>query len=589
MRQCSDLVQIYSKRHLKLNNNKNVTQKRFFSSTLTRSEQIRVAIIGGGASGLSTALQLSPLVERGIIAKPIDLYEKSCLSDAHPHEKSSVIDENFHPGSGAVGRDIGVGIWSTALEPFMKTSEHARASEEGKASGSHFDLIEKLEHAGQYVDKVGYRTPSGSWLTRSRLNSIGVRETTSSELEDPSLLFIQEKKFLSSLREAVGYEEHNYGTIRTHYAKTPTDTSTEVDTIELQQGETNFLKGRLKFADNSTSSESYHFIVDTSGMQSSLRSKYGGYGPFIKKWKKNKDQAALEFNKEWRDQQLYDKHSIMDRRYVVFRGNSPLNGVEAGMNGESFQTWGEGKNMRFAAVAMSNPNETNTERHENQVWFATICDAEVSSNKDAEERKRLLLKSFKDWHNPICKLIESTPAEKIFMERGVGHKHSVCPVMNLSEVLDFQAQCSGKDRSFPNGHGPVLLFVGDANITVDPVLAQGFTIGMEAAADLAGTLDSCLQNIEGGGSIDYDALRIAIDERSTRRFDRMMCLIRSTDIVQFLAQPSSEFGITLTKYLVRPAMMLIPSFIKQVAFSGMMKYSLGYYSNCNVRAADIKK
>lgn len=538
-----------------------------------------MAIVGGGASALSTALQLAPLAERGIIAKPIDLYEKSCLSDAHPHEKSSVIDEHFHPGSGTIGRDVGVGIWSTALKPFMRSFHPSSENGKEKPFGSHIDLIEKLEHLGQYVDKVGYRTPKGSWLTRSRLNSSGVQESASNNLDDPSLLFIQEKDFLSTLREAVAFEGENFGTIRTHFANSERDKSTEVDKIVPQRGENDYITGALQFSDQSTSSESYHFIIDATGMQSTLRSKYGGFGPFVKKWKENKG-AACEYSETWQREQLEDKHSIMDRKYVVFRGNSPLNDTEVDMKGESFQTWGEGKNMRFAAIAMSHPNEDDTDRCEKKVWFATICDAAgVCSSKDAEERKRLLLASFKEWHDPICKLIESTPAEKIFMERGVGHKHSVCPVLNLSEVMDYQSRCSGRDRSIPNGHGPILLFAGDANMAVDPVLAQGFTVNMEAAADLASTLEACLKNKKDGQSFDYEALRKAISERSKRRMVRIMCLIRSTEIVQFLAQPSSEFGINLTKYLVRPAMMLVPSFIKEIAFSSMMKYSLGYYSN----------
>lgn len=41
------------------------------------SGKFRVAIVGAGASGMSVALHLAPLVEKGLIAKPIDMYVNS--------------------------------------------------------------------------------------------------------------------------------------------------------------------------------------------------------------------------------------------------------------------------------------------------------------------------------------------------------------------------------------------------------------------------------------------------------------------------------------------------------------------------------
>ena len=557
---------------------------RSSSSTTPQNEKplIRIAIGGGGVTGLSTALQLAPLVERGLIAKPIDLYERTCLSDIHPHEKSSVINEHFHPGTGTLGRDIGVGIWSTALQPFL------RSSHKDKPLGSHVDLIEKLEHLGQYVDKVGYRTPSGSWLTKTRLNPLSVKESQASNITEPSLLFIREKDFLSSLREVVAIEEEEHGTIRTHYAKSTTDTSTQVDQIILPKdgdGVHKGLSGSLLFNDQSTSPE-YNIIIAADGMESTLRSKYAGYESYIKRWKQNMETMS-EHSDAWEKQQIDETNAIEDRKYVVFRGNSPLNNSEANMDGVSFQTWGEGKSMRFAAVGMSHPNDNDTARCEKQVWFATICDAEICSKNDAEERKQLLLASFQEWHDPVCRLIESTPAEDIFMEGGVAHKHSLVPVLNLADVINYQARSSkdkdGYSTSYPHRTepGPILLFAGDAFMTVDPVLAQGFTITMEAAADLAITLESCLGNKKADEpAFDSEAVRKALVERNDRRYGRIMCLIRSTELVQSMAQPVSDsFASLLTRNVVRPAMRFVPCFIKKAAFSRVMKYSLGYYGD----------
>lgn len=75
---------------------------------------MRVAIVGGGAAGLSTALHLSPLVEKGLISSPIDVYEKG-IKESSSHNHKTNEQESQYSGSGSIGRDIGVGLWSTAL------------------------------------------------------------------------------------------------------------------------------------------------------------------------------------------------------------------------------------------------------------------------------------------------------------------------------------------------------------------------------------------------------------------------------------------------------------------------------------------
>ncbi len=555
-------------------------------STTSDDGKLRVAIVGGGVSGLSTALHLAPLAEKGLISKPIHLYEKTCLADVHPDDKckltsSCTLDENDHPGSGTIGRDIGVGIWSTALQPFL------RLSHKDQPLGTHKSLIEKLENLGQYVGDVGYRTPGGSYLTRSRLNtdSVGTQRASDAETDElqrePALLFIRERDFISSLREAV-FGEEMYGTIETHFAKSERDKSTEVDEIVLptdsrEDGHT----GRLRFADNNLS-DPYHFIISAEGIQSQLKSKYAGHEAAVERWKKNRHSLSDRY------ETCENMNIIEDRKYVVFRGNAPLSDYDANMNGVSFQTWGNSESMRFAAVGMSHPEGHNGHRKEEQVWFATICGRTVRMLKDSESRKEMLLEKFQDWHDPVCRLIDSTPADEILMERGVAHKHSLYPVMNLSEVMNFQHAMEEREKGamdLPHtaGPGPALLFTGDAGMTVDPVLAQGFTIAMEAAADLSMTLESCLQYDNASfDNLAFDpvALRSALIERNQRRYGRLLCLLRSTEIVGALAQPKTDsFSGFLSKNIVRPMMMMTPSFIKEAAFSYVMKYSLGYYGS----------
>lgn len=55
----------------------------------------------------------------------------------------------------------------------------------------------------------------------------------------------------------------------------------------------------------------------------------------------------------------------------------------------------------------------------------------------------------------------------------------------------------------------------------------------------------------------------------------MMALLRATELVQALAQPSGPFGSFLTRFFIRPAMLLTPNFAKRPMFDFMLRYSLG--------------
>lgn len=535
---------------------------RFFSnSTIVRNnnEKLRIAIVGAGASGMSTALHLAPLAKKGLIAMPIDIYEKSSPSDVHPHVLHPESgDEDFHPGSGHVGREVGIGIWSTALVPFLR-----------KKSKTHLDLIKDLEEKGQYVGRVGYRTPSGNWLTRGKLNTSGLLMSQIDNVDkthDPALLFIREKDFLSSLRNACKVEESNNGTIRIH-------TNTEVKDVALPDTADKAFSGFLKFSDDNNvhSSDSYHLIISADGMQSFFRKNYAGYS---NEWER-KTGITEKLSQAWEEHVFEGMNVIEDRKYTVFRGNAPLSDTEAHMDGFSFQTWGEGKSMRFAAVGMSHPTSNKeSKRQEEQVWFATICDSETKGIKNADERKQLLVKSFKNWHDPVASLIESTPSDEIYMERGVAHKHSTFPIFNLSHIIDYQDQ-----RRSSVSPGPILMFTGDAAMTVDPVLAQGFTVAMESAADLAQTLDQCLSGDQDGIESIRSNVEDALLKRNQRRYERMLCLLRATELVQAISQPSDTLSGIISNRILRPAMMIVPSFVKETIFSYMIKYSLGLYGS----------
>lgn len=113
------------------------------------------------------------------------------------------------------------------------------------------------------------------------------------------------------------------------------------------------------------------------------------------------------------------------------------------------------------------------------------------------------------------------------------------------------------------------------------VLAQGFTIAMEASADLAHTLDIFLASGSSSSSqFDMDKFQNAMSIRCERRVGRMLCLLRATDLVQALAQPrTGSISGFLSKNIVRPAINFAPDFLKKPAFAFVMKYSLGLYGN----------
>ena len=628
---------------------------------------MRVAIVGAGASGLSAALHLSPLVSGGLL-HAVDVYEASPAGAVHPHciagttstttSRSSttttgssststtaacsddtnnhhhhdkVCDENFHPGSGCTGRPIGVGIWSTALRPFAFTGRP-----------SHAALLRRLERDGRYVGRVGYKTPAGSWLARSELDAGGVDPTRDNT--DPSLLFLRESDLLAALRDAARAEEE-LGSIRIRYGSDGSgsssgangDGSTEVQSIVTHS---DGVSGSLVFKDGSRTDPQtpYHLIISAEGMSSHLRSEYAGRN-VRSMTRLSTGMSSLggggkpnggsgggggggggvssELREEWEEDVQAEINTIEDRGYTVFRGNSPLTDQEAGMDGISFQTWGVGRSMRFAAVGMSTPSPSGSGSGsgsggegegevESQVWFATTNDRSIASIADPDERRERLADHFRSWHDPVARLIESTPAGDILVERGVAHRHSTRPVFDLAAIIEHErrveerakAKERGQEYREPSkpvdhdGPGPVLVFVGDASMTVDPVLAQGFTIGMEAAADLAQTLQKCAgpdfaidiskSSEEDNGPykllFDPERLRFELKERHHRRYDRMMALLRATELVQALAQPSGPFSSFLTRFFIRPAMQLTPNFAKKPCFDFMLRYSLGLTS-----------
>jgi len=632
--------------------------------------------------------------------------------------------KQIYPGSGALGRDIGVGIWSTAWWPFLQSmkdglsvtnddigdeqnqpSTLADTLQRQKNRSSYLTLLQDLEACGSYVKDVGYRMPGGGWLVKSELNAspFGIRDllsnnnnndnstdennnaTTNMDHDDPALLFVREKDLLSCLRNAVKIEQRA-GTIKYH-------SGVRVDGIENVRGDMGSLVLRPSQNNNRSSSNAsatdpaspeesndqlpspqYNLIIAADGIYSPLRSRFAGHrsshatGTGIESSSshaRKPNKETLEYKWEHTKGQL-EATQVEDRKYIVFRGNAPK--LEGGGLVEeededvmgSFQTWGEERSMRFAAVPFyhetedlededeedsgngngnsnnsnnsSSSNNSNSSSHyskshsfiskkkDEEVWFATISDPAFlqnfnSKNHRADEQKRLLLEAFGSWHAPVKTLIETTPAENIMYEMAVAHSYNTGPVFDVARIMEFESWQKKKKESSSSsssssllldndgridGRGPILAFIGDSYMTVDPVLAQGFTMAMESGASIVESIEQIMVTAppsgggEGGGGggrakamvaspssslmcpiYRPKLLRQRLLERQSKKEQRLIQLLRSTELVQIMAQPRGPLGSMLATWIVRPAMRLCPESVKKTVFDYMIRYSLG--------------
>ena len=301
----------------------------------------------------------------------------------------------------------------------------------------------------------------------------------------PDLLFLREHDMLDTLGKAIQLEQER-GNVKLH-------SGSEFQVNSISEDSSLPWSAPLRIGnelDPTNTARDYHMIVAADGMNSTIRKMYGGYvcerprltGTAALKGPMDLPDSEELVTENWHTTGQAVATSTQDRQYTVFRGNAHLNGDEIGLQ-RSFQTWGEGKSMRFATVPMSFPGSSGI-REEREVWFITIDNDEIVSEVDPSRRREKLLHEFKDWHDPIRQLIEATPADEIIMERAMAHKHSMEPVANFNEIV---TRIRGEGPP-SKGNGPAIAFLGDAFMCVDPILAQGFTFGMEGAAALSSSV-----------------------------------------------------------------------------------------------------
>ena len=217
--------------------------------------------------------------------------------------------------------------------------------------------------------------------------------------------------------------------------------------------------------------------------------------------------------------------------------------------------------------------------------------------------KQLLLEAFGSWHQPVKTLIETTPSDAIMYELAVAHRHSAGPVCDVGRILEFERWQASMNRKmkeaggnevipFPpdeggriNGRGPIIVFIGDAMMTVDPVLAQGFTIAMESGASIVQSIEHILLRQHSQATTSSSVtprimyhpklLRDELLQRHNHRERRLLQLLRSTELVQRMAQPHGFGSTLLATWIVRPIIKLCPDSLKMKVFDYMIRYSLG--------------
>ncbi|KAL7537804.1 hypothetical protein ACHAXR_008104 [Thalassiosira sp. AJA248-18] len=639
-----------------------ISFRAFTSGATSDNNKLRIAVVGGGAAGMTAALHLSPLVAAGLVQGPIDVYESTIVKKSKDTTRNSGHTNHAcghhggkqsYPGSGALGREIGVGLWSTAWWPFLKSLDQGTTStttaggeknntlagliQQQKNRQSYQTLLQDLEACGSYVKDVGYRTPNGSWLVKSKLNSspFGIKDLLSDdndndkssqkrsmEDDDPAILFVREKDLLSCLRNAIKIEKR-LGTVKFH-------SGVRVDGIENVNGDLGSLVLQSTAGDDDASdgggentssvSPPYNLIIAADGIYSPLRSRFAGHhsthatGTGIESSTQAPPKNTVEYQWEHTKGQRVATQ-VENREYIVFRGNGPRNFEIDEDSSGSFQTWGEERMMRFAAVPFYHETEdldddedddSNSTGHysksqsfiskkkDEEVWFATIFDpvfidqfASSAKATDPIEQKQLLMKAFGSWHNPVQELIESTPAEDIIYEMAVAHRHNARPVFDVARIMEFEMwqekindNQSGDGDEKINGRGPIICFIGDSCMTVDPVLAQGFTMAMESGASIANSIERILVHPDNAISSSETPiyqpklLRHELLERHYRQERRLLQLLRSTELVQRLAQPNG-FGSMFATWIVRPVVKLCPEGLKKRVFDYIIRYSLG--------------
>lgn len=147
--------------------------------------------------------------------------------------------------------------------------------------------------------------------------------------------------------------------------------------------------------------------------------------------------------------QMFPNISLRYAGYIAWRGVVTEPDVALGSTSE---TWGPGS--RFGIVPVS----------ANQVYWFAAANSPEGVSQTPEERKQELLRRFAGWHDPITRLIQSTPAEQILRN-------------DIYDIQPFQPWSQGR-----------AVLLGDSAHPTTPNMGQGACMAIESAVVLGRAL-----------------------------------------------------------------------------------------------------
>jgi 2-polyprenyl-6-methoxyphenol hydroxylase-like FAD-dependent oxidoreductase len=334
--------------------------------------------------------------------------------------------------------------------------------------------LRRSERKGKYMRDSGYRCRDGRWLARpTSMGSLSLQPQTPA-----SILFVSQAKVLKNLRTLLAPSVHVL----------------EENLVHAD----NHADGVTLYTENATI-RNVDALIGADGRYSVVR-------------------------RILRAARGHDDIDMLYRGYRLYRGISPVALTE-----DAFQTWGRG--ARFASVPLLG----------GQVWYAAISGPPLGTTSGVpstmvEEDFSALRGIFSDWHDPIDRLITSTPIGSCIVENAVAA--SAIPLMDLGRVA----------------------LIGDAAHCIDPILALGASLGMEDAHVLTAALLSVKED---------EAIPGTIQRVARQRRQRARALAALSGLAQSIGELNSERAVSL-----RDATMLaLPERLKRSVFDRILRYA----------------
>eukprot|EP01036_Dinobryon_divergens_P025459 gene25459-34009_t len=351
------------------------------------------------------------------------------------------------------------------------------------------------------IDHSGYRAVNGDWLAQPQQK---LSEITSGS---PALGFVRSDILESALDLALE-KQVNVRVLD----------GAMVTGITTQANGSSEVEVRVK-TDDGEQTLTAQLLIAADGMESRVRGWTGLHRP---------------------------ENDLQYRGYQVYRG------VSAEPISDAFQTWGP--HCRFAAVPVKvEGGSTSTEYSNGSAWFAAIAGPrshhQPSSSSDAvamdypfrnggvsvsESTLKDLRNRFRNWHHPIENILARSDLTSL----------SVTCALASPTTLWKGEETSGATN------GPVF-FVGDARVTLDPILAQGAGMAVEDAAELSKAIyASLIQKGDGDCStaVDWSS---ALKRYHRSRVNRTLRLQILSDVAQVVGNLPSGSLLSLRDELLK--------------------------------------